>query len=190
MNNSKNVFVSSAELGVPFGIMLILASAATIYVDKIPLLNVVTIIVAILAPVILYRFQLKRFLNAGGKTSFSELWTLAIFTTIGGAMICMLVTYCMITWLRPDFLYEQMQMVVDVYKTLPQQEATEAVKILETAIKTNNLPTAFEFCMQMFWLTASLGCMGGLLTAAIAIAAGKRKIFSNKDYNNNTSNTL
>ncbi|MBQ4033187.1 MAG: hypothetical protein II620_04410, partial [Paludibacteraceae bacterium] len=43
----KNVFVRSAELGVPFGIMLTVASLSMIYGDKVPLVSLLAMIVAI-----------------------------------------------------------------------------------------------------------------------------------------------
>lgn len=175
MENRKNVFTRSAELGVPFGGMLLIASVAMIFNDKVPFLSLLTLLVAIAAPFVLYSLQRKRFIESNGFATFSELWTLAIFTTIGGAIICGCVTYVIITYLRPDFLYEQAQMIVDTYKKVPGTQTQEIVTVFEKMIKHNLLPSAIDFCIQMFWLTASLGCVGGALTALIA---GKTSIKS------------
>ena len=83
-------------------------------------------------------------------------------------MICGLATYGVITYLRPDYVYEQAQTVVDVYKQVPSGDAKELADVLEKAIKSNLLPSPFDFCVQMFWLTSSLGCVGGAITALIA----------------------
>ena len=168
MEIQKNVFVKSAELGVPFGCLLIAASASTIFGDRVPFLAVLALIVILVAPVVLFRYQRKRYVMSDGFASFSELWTLGIFTTIGGALICGLVTYGLIIYLRPDFVYEQAQYVVDNYKQLPGGQVDEFVDIMEKAIKANMLPTPFDYCVQMFWLTSSLGCVGGAITALIA----------------------
>lgn len=168
MEGQKNVFIKSAELGVPFGALLLVASVAMIFGDKVPMLSLVTLIVAIIAPFVLYRFQRKRYVESNGFAPFSELWTLGIFTTIGGAMICGLATYGIITYLRPEYVYEQTQLVVDAYKQLPGGDAKKFAEVLEKAIKSNLLPTPFDFCVQMFWLTSSLGCVGGAITALIA----------------------
>ena len=168
METQKNVFIKSAELGVPFGAMLLVASVAMLFGDKMPLLSSLTLIVALVAPFVLYIFQRKRYVQSNGFAPFSELWTLGIFTTIGGAMICGLVTYGLIIYLRPDFVYEQAQLVVDNYKQLPNGVGDEFADVLQKAIKANMLPTPFDFCVQMFWLTSSLGCVGGAVTALIA----------------------
>ncbi len=168
METQKNVFIKSAELGVPFGCMLIVASVSMLFGDRVPLLSVLALIVAVIAPFVLYYYQRKRYVQSNGFATFSELWTLGIFTTIGGALICGLVTYVLIVYLRPDYVYEQAQFVVDNYKQLPGGRADEFVDIMKKAIKNNLLPTPFDYCVQMFWLTSSLGCVGGAITALIA----------------------
>lgn len=168
MEKNKNVFIKSAELGVPFGVMLIVASVAFLFSDKAPVASMLTMTVAVAAPVVIYWFQRKRFVESDGFATFSELWTLGIFTTIGGALICALVTYGLITYLRPDFLYDQAQLIVDTYRQQPFEKAHEIADVFDKMIKHNMLPTPIDFCMQMFWLTASLGCVGGAITAFIA----------------------
>lgn len=176
MEQKKNVFVRSAELGVPFGGMLSLASMSMIFGDKVPFVSLLAVIIAIAAPVVLYWLQRKYYIGSNGFAPFSELWTLGIFTTIGGALICALISYGVITYFRPDFLYEQAQMIVDTYKQFPQSQAKDMVSVFDKMIKNDMLPSPFDYCVQMFWLTASMGCVGGAITALIA---GKTPIRSN-----------
>lgn len=180
MDQKKNVFVRSAELGVPFGIMLTVASMSMIYGDKAPLVSLLAMIVAIVAPVVLYLFQRQYYVRSNGFAPYSELWTLGIFTTIGGALICGLISYGVIIYFRPDFLYEQAQMIVDTYKHMPQAQAREFVSTFDKMIKNDMLPNPFDYCVQMFWLTSSLGCVGGAVTAFIA---SKTKIKDGVDKN-------
>ncbi|MBR5087322.1 MAG: DUF4199 domain-containing protein [Muribaculaceae bacterium] len=168
MESNKNVFVKSAELGVPFGALLLAASMSQLYFDKIQPLAYVTLLVAIVAPIVIYRFQRKRFIESDGFAIYSELWTLGIFTTIGGALICGLITYGVITLFRPDFLYEQAQLFIDLYKEQPVKQMQEVVDVMEKMVKNNLLPTPIDYCMQMFWLTTSLGCIGSAVTAFFA----------------------
>ena len=112
MGKNKDVFISSAEWGVPFGGLLTMASASMLFADKVSLLMLVVIFIALLAPVIIFYLQRKRFVRSDGFATYSELWVLGIFTTMCGAFLCGLVTYGLITLLRPDVVYEQMQMVI------------------------------------------------------------------------------
>ena len=182
MEQKKNVFTRSAELGLPFGGILTVASISLIFGDKVPLLSSLTLIIAIAAPFIIYKMQRNMFVKSNGFATFSELWTLGIFTTIGGALICALISYGVITYFRPDFLYDQAQMIVDNYKQLPGSQGKEVADVFDKMIKNNLLPSPIDYCMQMFWLTASLGCVGGAITAYIA---GKVPL---KDKNSMNSN--
>lgn len=184
MEQKKNVFVKSAELGVPFGGLLTVASMSMTFGDKVPLISLLAVLISIAAPVVIYWVQRKYFVQSKGFATFSELWTLGIFTTIGGALICALITYGVVTYFRPDFLYEQAQLVVDTYKHLPQAQAKEVVSVFEKMIKNDMLPTPIDYCIQMFWLTSSLGCVGGAITALIA---GKVSLKSS-DNNNLSTN--
>lgn len=168
MGQNKDVFISSAEYGVPFGGMLTAASASLLFADKVSLLMLVVIFVALIAPVVIYYLQRKRYVRSNGFATYSELWVLGIFTTMCGAFICGLVTYGLITCLRPDVVFEQLQMLSTAYKQMPQPEAKEMAEVVDKAIAANMIPSPIDFCLQMFWLTASLGCVGGALTAFIA----------------------
>ena len=133
MGKNKDVFISSAEWGVPFGGLLTVASASMLFADKVSLLMLVVIFIALLAPVIIFYLQRKRFVRSDGFATYSELWVLGIFTTMCGAFLCGLVTYGLITLLRPDVVYEQMQMVADAYKQMPQPEAQEMARVVNKA---------------------------------------------------------
>lgn len=167
----KNIFTLSAELGVPFGILLSLESIVSLFSDKVPLLGHISLLIFLGAPVVLCLFQRKRYVATEGFASFSELWTLAIFTSLGGALIMALVTYLAITFLRPNALYEQMQYIIDNFAEIDKDMA----KTLKKMIEKEALPTPIDYSMMKFWLIASLGCLGGSLTSFIACKIPLRK---------------
>lgn len=160
----KNIYTLSAELGIPFGILLSLLAVTLIFYDKVPSLSILTSFLMLVAPVVLCIFQRKRFVALDGFALFSELWILAIFTTLGGALIMVLACYLTITFVRPDFLYDQMQYFLD---NVPDIDS-ETAKTLKKMIAHRALPSAFEFSMMLFWIFACLGSLGGAITAFIA----------------------
>ncbi len=151
-------------MGIPFGILLSLLAVSLIFYDKVPALSLLTTFIMLVAPVALYLFQRKRFVALDGFALYSELWILAIFTTLGGALIMVLASYLTITFVRPDFLYEQMRYLLDNYPELDQETA----KTFQKMVSHRALPTALEYSMMLFWLFASLGSLGGAITAFIA----------------------
>ena len=160
----KNIYTLSAELGVPFGILLSLVAVSYIFCDKVPYLSTLALLLMLAAPVVLCIFQHKRFAALDGFALYSELWILAIFTTLGGALIMVLVSYLTIRFLRPDFLYEQMRFFLDSSPPID----SETAKTLEKMISHRALPSSLEFSMMLFWLFACLGSLGGAITAFIA----------------------
>lgn len=160
----KNIYSLSAELGIPFGFLLSALALSLVFYDKVPLLSLLSIFLLLLAPVVLCIFQRKRFVALNGFALYSELWILAIFTTLGGALIMVLVSYLTIHFFRPDFLYEQMRLFLDHSPTLDKETA----QTFEKMISHRALPTALEFSMMLFWLFACLGSLGGAITAFIA----------------------
>lgn len=160
----KNIYTLSAELGVPFGILLSLLAVSLVFSVKVPMLSILTVLLLMAAPVVLCIFQRKRFVALDGFALYSELWILAIFTTMGGSLIMALVSYLTISYILPDFLYDLMRIFIDNWPDLSQ----DTIQTCEKAISQRALPTALEFCMMLFWLFTFLGCVGGAITAFIA----------------------
>lgn len=160
----KDLFTLSAELGVPFGVLLSTLAVSFVFIDKVPFLSVLVILLMLASPVVLYIFQRKRFIALDGFALYSDMWVLANFTTIGGAIIMVLVTYLTIMFIRPDFLYEQMRFFLDNMPNIDSETARKCEKIIDR----NLLPSPFEFSMMLFWLFTFLGCFVGAITALIA----------------------
>ncbi len=174
---TQNVFVRSAELGLPFGALLTAASISMLYFDIVPALYIVVMLVIVVAPVVLLRYQVRYFVESDGFATFSELWSLGIFTTICGSLICAMLSYGAATLFRPDFLYEQAQWYIDFCKQNHVTQLGEVVDVLQKMIKHNLMPSIIDYYMQMMCFTTSLGCMGGALTAYFAglTPMGKRE---------------
>lgn len=168
----KNIFYLSAELGVPFGIFLSIESMASLYSDKVPFLGNISLLVLLCAPVILYFLQRKRFVAFNGFSTFSDLWTLAIFTSLGGSLIMAFTTYMTITFMRPNVIYDQMQYILDNFTSIDKDMA----KTLKKMVDKGALPSPMDFSMMKFWFIASLGCVGGAITALIASKIPMKKV--------------
>lgn len=174
----KNIYSLSAELGVPFGLLLSVEAMSALYADKIPILSILATFIMLAAPVVLFMWQRKRFVVSNGFATFTELWAMAIFTTLGGALIMALVTYLTLSFLRPTALYDQMKLLLDNNSIAFDKDT---VKTFRKMIDKGLLPSPIDYSMMQFWLIASLGSVGGILTAFIARKIPIRK----KDNNNN-----
>ena len=177
----KNIYSLSAELGIPFGALLSVEAISALYSDKVPFLSLLATIIMLGAPVVLYIWQRRRFVATDGFAPFIELWAMAIFTTLGGALIMALATYLTLSFLRPNALYDQMNYLLN-NNSIPFDKDT--VRTFRKMINDGLLPTPIDYSMMQFWLISSLGSVGGILTAFIAGKIPLRK----RDNNNNTNN--
>ena len=168
---NKNIFHLSAELGVPFGVFLSIGSVASLFSDKVPHLGNISLLIFLGTPIILFLLQRKRFVESNGFATFSELWALGNFTSLGGALIMAFATYMTITFLRPNAIYEQMQYIINNFTTIDKGMS----RTFQEMIDKRALPTPIYFSMLEFWLIASFGCIGGAITAIIACKTPLKK---------------
>lgn len=174
----KNIYSLSAELGVPFGLLLSVEAVSALYADKMPILSILATFIMLAAPVVLFMWQRKRYVASNGFATFTELWAMAIFTTLGGALIMALATYLTLSFLRPTALYDQMKLLLESNSIAFDKDT---VKTFRKMIDKGMLPSPIDYSMMQFWLISSLGSVGGLLTAFIAWKIPVKK----KDNNNN-----
>ena len=92
-----------------------------------------------------------------------------------GSVICGMVTMVYFKFIEPDFLTNVFQMCIDVYASMPGQEAAQMTEILRNVVKAGEVPTATSFTMSMFWFTAFSGSVLSLILSLIAKAVGTRK---------------
>ena len=116
----KSIYQRAGEWGVPFGLYLSCAAVASIFADRFPPLSYVFLIMLVCTPLVVYRFQRHKFIEDGGFAEHSSLWMLGIMLFMLGSVISSLVVYLVLQYLRPGFLYEQAQAVIEVYSKLPQ----------------------------------------------------------------------
>lgn len=168
MNQPKSVFRRGAEFGLPMGCYLSVMSVAAVFADRVAPLSWVMMLLLLLGPVFVWFYQRRYFREMGGMAEYAALWMVGILMIIYGALICGLVTWCVIQWGRPLFMYEQLQAAIDVYSKMPELQQSELLKTMQNAIDTNSLPSPIGYVSNMFWLTTSTGSLMAAITAAFA----------------------
>lgn len=164
-NDKKNVFQIGAESGVPFGIYLTGLSLSCIFADKVPFLSVITFVMLVAIPFIVFRSQRRQYLLSEGQANHSTLWMHGIMMNIGGAAICALLTWIIVHYVRPDFIAEQTRSALEIMKQEPTLKNSQMFEVLNSAAEKNFYPSLIDYCMQMFWLTSFVGALGSAFTA-------------------------
>lgn len=175
MTETKLIYQRAARYGVPMGLYLSLLSVSVVFSDRAALLPVLALVLIVCWPLAIYRIQRREHLAAGGAMPYAGLWLTGIMTVVFGSLICALVTCGVITALRPNFIYEQMQEALDIYRQVPEMRGSEMMTVMQQATDKGMLPSPIEYAMQMFWLTSFAGSVISAVLAFVAMKLPARR---------------
>lgn len=168
MYERRSVFKRGAEFGLPMGLFMSAISISSIFADRLPLLSWVVIILLFAGPWVVWRYQRRYYIEEEYTSEYAALWMLGILMIIYGALITGLVTWGVLQWVRPGYIYETTQRFIDLYSAMPEFKDSELLHVLQHAIDTDSMPTPIEMVMNMFWLVTFSGCLMSAVTAAFA----------------------
>ena len=170
MEETKSVYRQAAENGIPLGLYMSTISVLMLYTDLVPVFSVIALVMLFAGPVVIYRFQRRYFIQQGGFTEYAALWMLGIMMVIFGAIITGAITYVVLQYVRPEYIYDQAQATLDAYNSMPEMraQASQVLDVLQVMIEQNALPTAIEFVFNMFWFVTFSGSVLSAITAAFA----------------------
>ena len=170
MEERKSVYKQAAEYGIPMGLYMSTISLMTLYNDLVQVFSVIAMVMLFAGPVVIYRFQRRYFVEQGGMAEYAALWMLGIMMVIFGAIITGAVTYVVLQYVRPTYIYDQAQAVLDAYNALPEvrTQASQVLDVLQTMLEQNALPSAIELVFNMFWFVTFSGSVLSAITAAFA----------------------
>lgn len=168
MNEERSIFKFGAEMGIPVGIYTTLISLATIFSDKFSMLSVVALALLVIGPYFIYRLQRRYVVATECKTEFAHIWMFGIVAIVCGSIITMFTTYMTLEFLRPNYIYDQTQLLIEMYKGVPELKNSEAVTILQQALDKGLLPKPLELTLNMFWMVTFTGSVMSAVTAAFA----------------------
>ena len=170
MEERKSVYKQAAEYGIPMGLYMSTISLMTLYTDLVPLFSVIAMVMLFAGPVVIYRFQRRYFVEQGGMAEYAALWMLGIMMVIFGAILTGAVTYVILQYVRPTYIYDQAQATLDAYNALPElrSQASQVLDVLQAMLEQNALPSAIELVFNMFWFVTFSGSVLSAITAAFA----------------------
>ena len=168
MRPKKSIYQHAGEWGVPFGLYLSCAAIASIFADMFQPLSLVFLILLAGIPVVVYYFQRRKFIEDEGFTEYAGLWMLGIMLFILGSMLASLIVFLVLQYVRPGFIYEQAQLVIETYDKLPGGGNSEVPKMMKRMIEEKMLPSPIEMVFDVFWFVTFGGSLLSALTALIA----------------------
>lgn len=170
MNEPKSVFKQAAENGIPLGLFMTTISLLMLYADAMPVFSVIAMVMLFAGPIVIYRFQRRYFVEMSGMAEYASLWMLGIMMVIFGAIITGAATYCVLQFVRPNYIYDQAQATIDAYNAIPEMKVKLAdfLDVMQKMVDQNALPSPIEMVFNMFWFVTFSGSVLSAVTAAFA----------------------
>lgn len=169
----KSVYRRGADDGLFVGIYLIIMFFASAFSMTIPFAGLLSIILVLGVPFIIYRFLRRSYVNDNGTTQFSALWVQGITTFFCGSLISGIVALIYMKWINPDFILTQIQTLIDVYMANDWKEGKEIAEVLTKMIENNMLPTPINIVIESIWLAVFTG---SILSMIVSMIVQARKI--------------
>ena len=169
MEDKGNTVVKQGiDMAVPMALYTTAISLMWIYVDKVPALSYLMLAMLLGGPVLLYYLQRRFFKMSNSTLGMWDLWRMGVVTIFFGTVFTLLVTYCFYEYVRPDYIYIQMQNAIDIYRSTPGAESNEMANALETMLAQDNVPSSWAMALSMFFITNISGMLMGLFTSMLA----------------------
>ncbi len=153
----------AARYGIHIGGMLsLLAIASLLSQTSI----VASIFEYIMMFVILYSIlmQLRAvYTLSQGTLRVGDMWLQGFLTFFFGSLISSLVAYLVLTIFMPNFIYESVMRLLQVYEQIKQPEIQQMADILRKAVDAGALPTNIQICVTMFFFTTFTGSLCSLM---------------------------
>lgn len=172
MEKKKSIYQRAAEWGIPFGLYLACAAMTYIFGDYFPPLSFLFIIMVLAIPFIVHFFQRRKFIEDDGFTEYAGLWMLGIMLFLLGTLVASLIVYLVLQYIRPTFMYDQAQYLLNAYKDIPEMKDSEMLRIIKRMMDEKLMPSPIEIVLDMYWFIT----FSGSLLSAITAWPAQRKI--------------
>lgn len=166
--NKKSIYKYAAEGGVPVGIYLTLMATCLMCGINVPILQLIFPLLFIGFPIYLWSIMRKVGRIQPAYMKFSSLWLLGIYSVIFGCLICMFFSGIYVVFINPGFIHEYFANVINnIELSGIGTEYPEILEIMDTAEKSNALPSGMQFVTSMGWLICFCGSVLSLILSLI-----------------------
>ena len=181
MESKKSIYQRAAEWGLPFGLYLACMAVSSIFADWFAPLAVIFFVLLLGTPLVAYYFQRRKFIEDDGFTEYAALWMLGIMLFIFGAILCSFITFLVLQYVRPDFMYEQGQLLIEAYSKMPEMADSEMLRVVKRAIDERLMPPPIEMVFNAFWFVSFGGSIVSAITALLALRPLRRRPGNNSN---------
>ena len=160
-------------------LLLLLLGAGTV----VPFLGQVFLVGTVVMPFATYRILSRNCRRNGGDMSFAEIWAEGIASFFLGSLIPAVMTYCLLRFAFPDFIYSQVMAAIEILSALDTPEAETLADTLVRLRDQGAVPTPADLAANIISFNVVAGTALSLLMA-IALTTRRRM----ERYRNNKCN--
>lgn len=172
IEHNTSPYKRGADAGFYFSGILCMLFFAGVYSVKVPVLSIVSAVIALAVPYIIYKSLRKSYVTDHGATTMSSLWMQGIVTFACGCAVSGLIAIIYLKWIDPDFLMQRIYEAIALYRDSHWDSAANTADVLEKMIESGIMPGTVEFVMEAIWLGIFSGSMLSLLMALLVRARG------------------
>lgn len=181
-NQPRSVYSWGAEAGITVGVAMTATFLLMVMSSKVAWLSLVTPLLLLYIPYMVWLLLRKRWINGDISTQFSAAWLYGICTFLFGAIILALGIYIILSRMFPDWVITQMSLTASLLAEKP--DTVELSRQITELILTGRLPSAISIAMSMMWFVGFTGSLWSMLFAAIITNSRKMRILREEQCNN------
>lgn len=169
----KSVYKRGADDGFYFGVYLVVLFFASVFAMTLPFAGLLTMILMLGVPFVIYRFLRRTYVADNGMTQYSALWLQGIIIFFCGSLLSGLVAYVYMRWINPDFIMSIVKDAIGIYSSSNWENGQEVADVLQKMIDQKLVPKPIEVVIQSIWTAVFTG---SLLSMLVALVVQSKKI--------------
>lgn len=177
MNQSP--YSRGAEDGFLMGLYFILIFFGPILSSAIPMLSVVSLLMIVMVPLVVWRLMIRYSRREGYTATFPMLWMQGVMMFGCGMLIAGALLVVYMKWIVPDFVASQIAQLAAMADTA--EEGSFLAKSAETArqmLDARFIPSATDIVVEFFLLAIVTGSVLSMTLAAVIAASNRRRLTS------------
>ncbi len=159
-----------ADDGFLFGILLAAIFFAGDFSFTVPLLGLISMLLALSVPFVIYFFLRRAYVADYGTTQLSSLWMQGIMTFACGSAIAGLLAMVYLKWINPDFFSLRIAEAIEFYRSSGWESGERMADTLSAMVSAHVMPSAVQMVLEMIWLGIFSGSLLSLLMSLLARA--------------------
>ncbi len=172
----KSVIRRGAEDGTLMGILMSVIVVCVILTTRIPFLSLVSLILMIGVPILLYRLLNRGFKHGGVTASFSGTWMHGTALMFFGTLIMGLVMYGYLRFIEPEYIFTNLHNTVKILSDAGGENNIAAARRIAHMLETDDVPTAIECAFSTMIMVLTSGVLLAMIESAILTRRRKHKV--------------